>query len=67
MWDIFWGVLKFQMFLGSLKFLIFFGGERKKLGPSLRMKKKWLTLIALFPFFYFFYFGAVYDQNLRCF
>ena len=25
--DIFWGLLKFQYFLGCLKFLIFFGGE----------------------------------------
>ena len=36
------GVLKFQIFLGVLKFLFFlwvWGGERKMLGPSIRMKK----------------------------
>ena len=37
--DIF-GVAKISnIYLGCLKFLIFFGGERKMLGLSLRMKK----------------------------
>ena len=39
----FWGLVKFQIFLGCLKFLIFIGGggaERQMLDPSLRITKK---------------------------
>ena len=40
MGDIFFGLLKFRIFFGVLEIPDIFWGERKMLGPSLRMKKK---------------------------